>query len=73
MTSQPPAIKPPLTPLRWFFATVGGLIVAAAGGCTLFVGPAGFLYGAWQLVLLLGGLPIAVGGLILWAAVKWRR
>jgi len=73
MTDKPPGIKPPLTPLRIFFAILGGLVMVAAGGCTVALAPAGLAYGAWQLFLLIGGLPFAVGGLILWAALKWRR
>ena len=73
MTGQLPDPTPPITPLRIFFAILGGLVMVAAGGCMIVMGPAGLLYGAWQLVLLFGGLPFALGGLILWAAVKWRR
>ena len=35
MTDQPPVTKPPLTPLRWFFAITGGLLALFAGGCSI--------------------------------------
>ena len=73
MTDQSPFVKPPMTPLRIFFAILGGLILVAAGGCTLYMGPAGLAYGAWALVLLIGVAPMVVGGLILWLALRWRR
>ena len=73
MTGQPPGMRPPITPLRIFFAILGGLTMVAAGGCTLYMGPAGLAYGAWALVLLIGVAPMVVGGLILWAALRWRR
>lgn len=65
--------RPPLTPIRWFFAILGGLILTVAGGCTLILGLPWLAYGAWLLVLLYGGIPIAVGALILWLALRWRR
>jgi hypothetical protein len=83
MTETPgPDIKPPLTPLRRFFAVVGGLITLFAGGCGLFFAGAGIVSGfqgdeySSMLVilgLLYGGVPALIGGLVWWAAVKWRR
>lgn len=66
-------VLPPLTPLRIFFVILGGLILTVAGGCTLILGLPGLAYGAGLIVLLYGGIPIAVGALILWLALRWRR
>ena len=64
---------PPLTPLRMFFAVIGGLIIAVAGGCSLIFAVPALEYGAWLAVLLYGGVPIAVGAAILWLALRWGR
>lgn len=72
MTDASPT-QPPLTPLRIFFAILDGLILTVAGDCTLILGLPWLAHGAWQLVLLYGGIPIAVGALILWLALRWRR
>ncbi|MBE9555778.1 MAG: hypothetical protein IMF08_02885 [Proteobacteria bacterium] len=63
----------PLTPLRIFFAILGGLILTVAGGCTIILGLPGLAYGEWQAVLLYGGVPIASGASVLWLALRWRR
>ena len=82
MTETPNTERPPMTPLRWFFAIVGGLIMLFAGGCGLFYAGIGVLSGfqgdgyATMLVvmgLLFGGLPAALGWLIWWAAARRGR
>ena len=82
MTNLPPSTKPPMTPLRWFFAIVGGLIMLFAGGCGLFytgIGALSFFqgdgYGPMLVVmgLMLGGVPAAFGWLIWWAAARRGR
>ena len=74
--------KPPLTPLRWFFAIAGGLVTLFAGGCGLLYAGTGLFtmingssYGTMFVILglLYGGVPALIAGLIWWAAVKWRR
>jgi len=74
--------RPPMTPLRWFFAIVGGLIMLFAGGCGLFYTSIGALsffqgdgYGPMLVVmgLMLGGVPAAFGWLIWWAAARRGR
>lgn len=65
--------RPPLTPLRIFFAIIGGLIMAVAGGCSLIFAMPALAYGVWLAVLLYGGVPIVAGASILWLAVRWRR
>ena len=71
-----------MTPLRWFFAIVGGLIMLFAGGCGLFytgIGALSFFqgdgYGPMLVVmgLMLGGVPAAFGWLIWWAAARRGR
>jgi hypothetical protein len=73
---------PPLTPLRLFFAIAGGLVVLFAGGCGLLYAGIGVYsavngdpYGQVFITmgLMLGGGPALIGGLIWWAALKWRR
>jgi len=82
MAEVPQPEKPPLTPLRWFFAIAGGLITLFAGGCGLLYAGAGLIavidsdpYGMTVLImgLMQGGVPTLIGGLIWWAALKWRR
>lgn len=63
-------LRPPLTPLRIFFAIVGGLIITVAGGCTLLIGLPAQAFVGLPIVLLLGGVPIAVGAMILWLALS---
>lgn len=82
MTETPDLEKPPLTPLRWFFAIVGGLLALYAGGCGLFYTGIGALlsfqgdrYGMIFMIIgpLMGGVPALIGWLIWWAAVKRGR
>lgn len=82
MSETPNTERSPMTPLRWFFAIVGGLIMLFAGGCGLFYVGIGVLSGfqgdgyATMLVvmgLLFGGLPAAFGWLIWWAAARRGR
>ena len=82
MTETQKPQKPPLTPLRWFFAITGGLIMLFAGGCGLLYAGVGVFsainsepLGAMfvTLGLLYGGVPALIGALVWWAAVKWRR
>ena len=82
MTETQKPGKPPLTPLRWFFAIIGGLVALFAGGCGLFNIGFGIIdildndpYAEVFVVigLLYGGVPALIGALVWWAAVKWRR
>ena len=72
MSDRPKPKKPPLTPLRWFFAILGGLIVTFTVVCTLYLlGPVSRSYGTdtWFLVLFFAGIPLMVGVLILLLAL----
>lgn len=79
---QPPA-RPPLTPLRIVFATIGALVMVFAGGCGLYNagwGLYGLATGGGDISMLfvvmgltLGGIPAAFGFLIWRLSVRWRR
>ncbi|MBE9555779.1 MAG: hypothetical protein IMF08_02890 [Proteobacteria bacterium] len=83
MTETPETGKPPLTPLRWFFAIVGGMVVLFTGGCGLFYTGIGVYIGlvegddyAGMFILMglaFGGVPASIGWLVWWAAVKRGR
>ena len=64
MTDQPPDKKPPLTLLRWFFATVGALFMlfGGGGGTIMLVAIVTF---AWPLAFLMyAGAALLIGWLI---------
>ena len=71
MSSLPKHQKDPLGPIALLLVAVGTVTMIFAGGCSLIVltgvGP------LWPIVLIYGGIPIAVGALILWLALRWRR
>ena len=78
----PPGGKPPLTPLRLFFAVISVLLMLFGGGCGLYfagLGVFGMFEGeeyALALVImgpLLGGVPAALGYVIWWSSVKIGR
>ncbi|MDH5558965.1 MAG: hypothetical protein OEZ03_16580 [Alphaproteobacteria bacterium] len=83
MTENTNLEKPPLTPLRWFFAIAGGMIMLFAGGCGLFYTGIGVYIGLVEgdhyasvfimLGLAFGGIPALIGWLVWWAAVKRGR
>lgn len=83
MSERQPSKRPPLTPLRIVFATIGVLVMVFAGGCGLYYAGWG-LYGLLNMGgdismlfvvmgLTLGGVPAALGRLVWWLSVRWRR
>ena len=85
MTQTPPPEggKPPLTPLGWVFAIIGGLLMLFGGGCALFnfgavlfstvSGGEDYRMVSVVLGLMFGVVPAALGYLIWWLSVKRGR
>ena len=80
MSDQPPARQ---GPPRWTLISIalfiiGLLILVPASLCTLFVGslfvtdPSGADASSFGAVLVFGGIPIALGALLVWAGLKAR-
>ena len=65
--------------LRLAIAAAGLLLMLFSGGCSLlFIGDmltrtGGERYVTWEAVAVIGGIPLAVGLLVFWLAIRHRR
>lgn len=52
-------------------STIGVLIMAFSGGCGIFIGAE--MYGDWPIVLMISGIPFAVGFILWLVSIKLKR